>query len=47
LRSFLHSLPLFSIVCSLFPENTRGWGTRLPPPASDLQRPSLGRTGAA
>jgi hypothetical protein len=47
LRSFLHSLPLFSIVCSLFPENTRGWRTAFQPPASDLQRPSLGRTGAA
>src|SRR5712664_781612 len=26
LRSFLHSLPLFSIVCSLFPKNTRVGG---------------------
>jgi hypothetical protein len=26
LRSFLHSFPLFSIACSLFSRNTRGWG---------------------
>src|SRR5258707_746841 len=26
-HSFLHSFPLFSIVCSLFSENTRGGGT--------------------
>src|SRR5258707_15411039 len=26
LRSFSHSLPLFSTACSLFYENTRGWG---------------------
>ena len=26
-RSFLRSCPLFSIVCGLFSQNTRGWGT--------------------
>src|SRR5258708_13201078 len=26
LRSFSHSLPLFSTACNLFYENTRGWG---------------------
>jgi hypothetical protein len=30
LRSFLHSVPLFSMACGLFSENTRGGGYRVP-----------------
>jgi len=35
LRSFSHSLPLFSIACGLFSQNAGGWGTP--------RRPSSGR----
>ena len=43
LRSFPHSLPLFSMVCSLFCENTRGGGGS--PGATDqANRTNAGRT---
>ena len=34
LRSFLHALSLFSIVCGLFSQNTRGGGTSVTPQRS-------------
>ena len=39
LRSFSHSLPLFSIACRLFSQNAGGWGTP--------RRPSSGRHSGA
>src|SRR5258708_4373327 len=36
LRSFSHSVPLFSIACSLFSQNTGGWGTPGGPAQADI-----------